>query len=110
MSQHGSGHGYPMVVDEHQPGYDWFHQGEGNYLFGGACMADPRMRATSSAPGASPSTSPDRIRRAQLRYRPAPIRWARNGSKAGLLQDEGRTGPIPAITCSTMLAVRITPP
>ena len=33
MSQHGTGHGYPMVVDEYQPGYDWFHQGEGNYLF-----------------------------------------------------------------------------
>jgi len=41
MSQHGTGHGYPMVVDEYQPGYDWFHQGEGNYLFYMLCMADP---------------------------------------------------------------------
>ena len=41
MSQHGSGHGYSMVVDEYQPGYDWFHQGEGNYLFYMLCMADP---------------------------------------------------------------------
>ncbi len=41
MSQHGTGHGYPMVVQEYQPGYDWFHQGEGNYLFYMLCMADP---------------------------------------------------------------------
>ena len=41
MSQHGTGHGYPMVVREYQPGYDWFHQGEGNYLFYMLCMADP---------------------------------------------------------------------
>ena len=41
MSRHGTGHGYPMVVGEYQPGYDWFHQGEGNYLFYMLCMADP---------------------------------------------------------------------
>ena len=31
MSHYDTGHGYPMVVKEYQPGYDWFHQGEGNY-------------------------------------------------------------------------------
>ena len=41
MSRHGSGHGYPMVVREYQPGYDWFHQGEGNYLFYMLSAADP---------------------------------------------------------------------
>ena len=41
MSRHGSGHGYPMVVEEYQPGYDWFHQGEGNHLFYMLCAADP---------------------------------------------------------------------
>ena len=41
MTRYGSGHGYPMVVKEYQPGYDWFHQGEGNYLFYMLCMADP---------------------------------------------------------------------
>ncbi len=41
MSRHGTGHGYPMVVKEYQPGYDWFHQGEGNYLFYMLCAADP---------------------------------------------------------------------
>ena len=41
MSRYGSGHGYPMVVKEYQPGYDWFHQGEGNYLFYMLCAADP---------------------------------------------------------------------
>ena len=41
MARYGSGHGYPMVVEEYQPGYDWFHQGEGNYLFYMLCMADP---------------------------------------------------------------------
>ena len=41
MVQHGSGHDYPMVVKEYQPGYDWFHQSEGNYLFYMLCMAAP---------------------------------------------------------------------
>ena len=41
MTHHDTGHGYPMVVKEYQPGYDWFHQGEGNYLFYMLCMADP---------------------------------------------------------------------
>ncbi|MDG0792335.1 hypothetical protein OMP38_16770 [Cohnella ginsengisoli] len=27
-----TGHGHPMVVDEYEQGYDWFHQGEG-YIF-----------------------------------------------------------------------------
>ena len=41
MARHDTGHGYPMVVDEYQPGYDWFHQGEGNHLFYMLCAADP---------------------------------------------------------------------
>ena len=41
MTRYGSGHGYPMVVKDYQPGYDWFHQGEGNYLFYMLCMAAP---------------------------------------------------------------------
>ena len=41
MTRYGTGHGYPMVVKEYQPGYDWFHQGEGNYLFYMLCLADP---------------------------------------------------------------------
>ena len=41
MARFGSGHGYPMVFKEYQPGYDWFHQSEGNYLFYMLCMADP---------------------------------------------------------------------
>ena len=41
MARYGSGHDYPMVVKEYQPGYDWFHQSEGNYLFYMLCMADP---------------------------------------------------------------------
>ena len=41
MGRYGTGHGYPMVVKGYQPGYDWFHQGEGNYLFYMLCMADP---------------------------------------------------------------------
>jgi len=41
MGKYDTGHGYPMVIKEYQPGYDWFHQGEGNYLFYMLCMADP---------------------------------------------------------------------
>ncbi len=41
MTRYGSGHDYPMVFKEYQPGYDWFHQSEGNYLFYMLCMADP---------------------------------------------------------------------
>ena len=41
MTNYGSGHDYPMVYKEYQPGYDWFHQSEGNYLFYMLCMADP---------------------------------------------------------------------
>ena len=41
MARFGSGHDYPMVFKEYQPGYDWFHQSEGNYLFYMLCMADP---------------------------------------------------------------------
>jgi hypothetical protein len=41
FTRHGTGKGYPMVVKEYQPAYDWFHQGEGNLLFYMLCMADP---------------------------------------------------------------------
>lgn len=41
FSRYSTGKGYPMVVKEYQPGYDWFHQGEGNYLFYMLSMADP---------------------------------------------------------------------
>ena len=46
MAQYDSGFGYPMVVKEYQPSYDWFHQGEGNYLFYMLCMADPSNAKT----------------------------------------------------------------
>lgn len=29
-------------ADEYEIGYDWFHQGEGNLLFYGLCLADPK--------------------------------------------------------------------
>lgn len=45
MARYDTGHGYPMVVKEYQPGYDWFHQGEGNYLFYMLCMAAPHHTA-----------------------------------------------------------------
>ncbi len=41
MARYNTGYGYPMVVEEYQPSYDWFHQGEGNYLFYMLCMAAP---------------------------------------------------------------------
>lgn len=41
MASFQTGFGYPMVVKEYQPSYDWFHQSEGNYLFYMLCMADP---------------------------------------------------------------------
>jgi len=46
MSRYDTGHGYPMVVKEYQPSYDWFHQSEGNYLFYMLCMADPTNAQT----------------------------------------------------------------
>lgn len=46
MVRYDTGRGYPMVVKEYQPGYDWFHQGEGNYLFYMLCMADPLNQKT----------------------------------------------------------------
>ena len=41
MARYDTGQGYPMVIKEYQPSYDWFHQGEGNYLFYMLCMSDP---------------------------------------------------------------------
>ena len=40
FERYPTGQGYPMVVDEYQPAYDWFHQGEGNLFFYLLCMAD----------------------------------------------------------------------
>jgi len=36
-----TGHGHPMVVEEYEQGYDWFHQGEGYLLFYYLCAAKP---------------------------------------------------------------------
>lgn len=36
-----TGHGHPMVVDEYEQGYDWFHQGEGYLFFYLLNMMDP---------------------------------------------------------------------
>ncbi len=46
MALHGTGQGYPMVVKEYQPAYDWFHQGEGNMLFYLLSLADPENQKT----------------------------------------------------------------
>ena len=46
FAHYDTGNGYPMVVKEYQPGYDWFHQGEGNYLFYMLCLADPTNTKT----------------------------------------------------------------
>ena len=45
MARYGTGHGYPMVVKEYQPGYDWFHQSEGNYLFYRVSVSKPNALA-----------------------------------------------------------------
>ncbi len=41
FARYPTGKGYPMVVKEYQPGYDWMHQGEGNLFFYLLCLADP---------------------------------------------------------------------
>ncbi len=46
FSHYPTGRGYPMVVKEYQPSYDWMHQGEGNYLFYMLSMADPTDEKT----------------------------------------------------------------
>ena len=82
FTRYGTGQGYPMVVKEYQPGYDWMHQGEGNYLFYMLCMADPtRARNVERArrfAGLYLNEDPD----AQT-YDPAHkiIRCTHNGSK-----------------------------
>jgi len=82
FSRYSTGKGYPMVVKEYQPGYDWFHQGEGNYLFYMLSMADPddertRERARRFA-GLFMNEDPD-----AMNYDPANkiIRCSHNGSK-----------------------------
>ncbi|MFP4026681.1 MAG: hypothetical protein ACLFWL_02710 [Candidatus Brocadiia bacterium] len=82
FAQYGTGNGYPMIVREYQPGYDWFHQGEGNYLFYMLCLADPHNeksigRARKFA-GFFLNEDPD-----ALNYDPEHkiIRCAHNGSK-----------------------------
>jgi hypothetical protein len=41
FAAYDTGHGHPMVVDEYEQGYDWFHQSEGYVFFYLLCMADP---------------------------------------------------------------------
>ncbi len=71
-----------MVVREYQPGYDWFHQGEGNYLFYMLCMADPtngaHIERARRFAGFFTGEDPE-----APNYDPAQriIRCARNGSK-----------------------------
>lgn len=36
-----TGHGHPMVVQEFEQGYDWFHQGEGYLVLYYLCAANP---------------------------------------------------------------------
>lgn len=36
-------HGHPVVVNEYEQGYDWFHQGEGYALFYNLCAAEPGL-------------------------------------------------------------------
>ncbi len=45
FARYPTGKGYPMCVDEYQPAYDWFHQGEGNLLFYLLATADPEHPA-----------------------------------------------------------------
>jgi len=82
FARYPTGNGYPMVVKEYQPGYDWFHQGEGNYLFYTLCLADPAdpkniARARRFA-GFFMNEDPD-----ALNYDPEhkTIKCAHNGSK-----------------------------
>ncbi len=38
-----TGSGHPMVVNEYEQGYDWFHQGEGYLFFYYLCAARPEL-------------------------------------------------------------------
>ena len=98
MTRYGTGHGYPMVFNEYQPGYDWFHQGEGNYLFYMLCMADPKHAANTARArrfaGLFMGEDPE-----APNYDPQHriIRCARNGSKgpAHWAFEEGPHRPYP---------------
>lgn len=39
FGRYDCGHGHPMVVNEYEQGYDWFHQAEGYLFFYLLCMA-----------------------------------------------------------------------
>ncbi|MBO9600369.1 MAG: hypothetical protein J7559_21435, partial [Cohnella sp.] len=41
FASYDCGHGHPIVVNEYEQGYDWFHQGEGYEFFYLLCAADP---------------------------------------------------------------------
>ncbi|MBM3211462.1 hypothetical protein FJZ33_04525 [Candidatus Poribacteria bacterium] len=82
MAKFDTGFGYPMVVKEYQPGYDWFHQGEGNYLFYMLCMADPadskNIQRAMKFSGFYMNEDPE-VENYDAKYKI--IRCARNGSK-----------------------------
>jgi len=83
MAQYQTGYGYPMVVKEYQPSYDWFHQSEGNYLFYMLCMADPdNSRSVERSKRFAEfftGDNPD-VQNYDPKYKI--IKCARNGSKA----------------------------
>ena len=41
FARYATGHGHPMVVQEYEQGYDWFHQGEGYLFFYHLCATRP---------------------------------------------------------------------
>ncbi|MFB6146589.1 MAG: hypothetical protein ABEJ08_02770 [Halobacteriaceae archaeon] len=47
FSGYDTGFGHPMVVDEYEQGFDWFHQSEGYLFFYLLCMAAPDREATA---------------------------------------------------------------
>ncbi|MFF0267054.1 hypothetical protein [Kribbella sp. NPDC004536] len=48
FARYQTGFGHPMVVDEYEQGYDWFHQSEGYTFFYYLSMADPDDERTRS--------------------------------------------------------------
>jgi hypothetical protein len=46
FARYQTGFGHPMVVNEYEQGYDWFHQSEGNTFFYFLSMADPGNEKT----------------------------------------------------------------
>lgn len=46
FTKYDCGCGHPMIVNEYEQGYDWFHQGEGYLFFYMLSAADPQRRKT----------------------------------------------------------------